>query len=129
MKAIIMFFFLTGMSITCYCQSPDSLYMLSMDAYDDEDYAASAKHFSELIVIKGFALSSRWLYNGACSFTLNGDTQQALKILEYLAEEKHYSNFSHINSDGDLEALHSSPRWKTLLTKVAANKESEPQRN
>jgi|GEM_PF-1170951 len=129
MKAVIVFFLLTGVSITCYSQNPDSLYSLSMDAYDNKDYAESARQFSELMIVKGLALSSRWLYNGACSFALNGDQQQALKILEYLANEKYYSNLNHIQSDGDLKSLHTSPRWKILLDRVAANKESEPQRN
>lgn len=116
-------------STISFAQNPDSLYSLSMDAYDDKDYALSAKYFSELIIVKGFDMSNRRLYNGACSFALNGDIQQSLKILEYLAKEKFYSNLSHIQSDGDLITLHDSQRWKTLLTTIAANKESEPKRN
>ncbi|MGH1366744.1 MAG: TPR end-of-group domain-containing protein [Calditrichia bacterium] len=129
MRTLVLFSLLLFSSSISFAQNPDSLYSLSMDAYDAGDYAASAKHFSKLVILKGFEMSNRRLYNGACALALNGDNGQALKILEYLAAEKFYSNLSHIQKDGDLKDLHNSPRWKALLGQVKANKDSAPERN
>ncbi|MFA7273862.1 MAG: DUF6624 domain-containing protein [Crocinitomicaceae bacterium] len=64
-------------------------------------------------------------YNAACTFALAGNSEKAFYHLIYSAEHPliKYSNYSHLTTDSDLNALHGDEQWGKLLKLVKANKE------
>lgn len=58
------------------------------------------------------------LYNSACFYSLAGDKQQALDLLER-AMEQGAAGLSWLKHDSDFDCLHDEPRFQTLLGKLA----------
>ncbi|MFV0387263.1 MAG: hypothetical protein ACK5NT_00795, partial [Pyrinomonadaceae bacterium] len=117
-KIFLLFLFSTSVFAQ---SSPEGIYRKAIRLYNAKDYASSAKEFDKITNLK---LSDRKLYDGACIFSLNDERQKALKMLTILANERGYSNFSHISTDSDLKNLHSAPEWNAILKSVKANFES-----
>ncbi|MCP1298001.1 hypothetical protein NK356_02275 [Chryseobacterium sp. S0630] len=72
--------------------------------YESKDYKMSADLYDKAFKIESENPSH--LYNGACSSSLAGNTKQAFQWLN-LSIEKGWTNLKHLNSDTDLENLHS----------------------
>ncbi len=107
----------------------DSLYSEAMKEYELENYKNASEKFQIITEKKGLdSLSTTALYNGACIFALAKQNETAVKILDYLASNRFYSNYKHITSDTDLNNIHSEQKWKSLIEKVAENKKTEPER-
>lgn len=101
----------------------------SMKEYELGHYKNASEIFQ--IIIDNFKLddiSTTKLYNGACIFALAKQNETAIKILDYLASNRFYSNYEHIISDSDLNNIHIEPKWKNITEKVAENKKTEPER-
>ena len=107
----------------------DSIYDTAMASYERKDYKSSAEDFDLFFENKGNLVYNNGIYNAACVYTLNGEHEKALDWLEYVVEEKFYSNLDHIKSDEDLKNLHNYPKWKSLLLKVQQNIDTAPKRN
>ncbi len=112
-------------------QKPDIkiIYSEAMAEYKLGDYKSASEKF-KIITNKNHldSISSTKLYNGACVFSLNQDKESALKVLEYLANNRFYSNIEHITTDSDLNNIHNESKWKSITEKVAENKKTEPER-
>jgi hypothetical protein len=107
----------------------DSLYSEAMKEYELENYKNASEKFQIITEKKDLdSLSTTALYNGACIFALAKHNETAVKILDYLASNRFYSNYTHITSDTDLNNIHSEQKWKSLIEKVAENKKTEPER-
>ena len=104
-------------------------YSSSMKEYELGNYKSAAEKFQTILDNNKFDdISTTKLYNGACIFALAKQNETALRILDYLASERFYSNYKHITSDSDLNNIHSKPKWKNITKKVAENKITEPER-
>jgi len=107
----------------------DSLYSEAMKEYELENYKNASEKFQIITEKKSLdSLSTTALYNGACIFALVKQNKTAIKILNYLASNRFYSNYKHITSDTDLNNIHSEPKWKSITEKVAENRNTEPER-
>lgn len=105
-----------------------NLYAEAMQAYNQKQYAQAAQHFQQLFDQQGFGLSSGQLYDGACIYARQGNSEQAFKLLSYLANRRFYSNLTHLLTDTDLESLRNQTDWMTLLQQVQENKRTLPAR-
>jgi adenylate cyclase len=57
------------------------------------------------------------LYNGACFFSLKGDTARAIELLER-AVEKGWGDKAWLETDSDLDPVRDDPRFGTLLGQI-----------
>ncbi|UKB82574.1 hypothetical protein LF887_16340 [Chryseobacterium sp. MEBOG06] len=83
--------------------------------YETKDYKMSTDLYD-----KAFKIESKnpsHLYNGACASSLAGNTKKAFKWLN-LSIEKGWTNLKHLNSDTDLENLHSKKEWGKTIEKL-----------
>ena len=65
-------------------------------------------------------LTARCLvYDAACSHALAGEKDAAFASLDQ-ALSLGYGHVDHVLSDGDLESLHSDPRWKATVDRMLA---------
>ncbi len=131
MKNTIAIFIISFFTIISNAQNADitALYTTAMHEYGLGHYKKAAKEFQILINNSKFeSLSTTKLYNGACIFSLAKQNETAIKILDYLAFKRFYPNYEHITTDTDLNNIHSGPKWKNLIKKVAENKKAEPER-
>lgn len=106
----------------------NALYSEAMKEYEAKNYKKASVNISKILNQKGYEISNGALYNSACIYSLNKETEKAFEVLNHLADKKFYSNLSHISKDSDLENLHSLPEWKNLLEKVKENQRTEPKR-
>ena len=83
--------------------------------YESKDYKMSADLYNQAFKIESENPSH--LYNSACSSSLAGNTKQAFKWLN-LSIEKGWTNLKHLNSDTDLENLHSKKEWGKTIEKL-----------
>jgi len=108
----------------------NAIYQSAIKAYDSKKYNEASNQFSILIDEVGFKIQNTGVYyNGACIYALNNQSKKAFKLLEYIVNDKLYSNFRHISTDSDLESLHTSSQWDEIIDKVRANLTSLPKRN
>jgi hypothetical protein len=99
----------------------DSVYNASMALYKAGKFSDAAHVFNEIYDAKKFGLSSSYLYDGACIYSLNGDIERAFEIIDYLVTVKFYSNYKHITTDSDLKNLYAFPKWQEITEKVKDN--------
>lgn len=122
-------------SVACFCltvhtfaQNVETFYEAAMKAYKRHDYAAAAVYFDGVMKAGGYNAATAMLYDGACIYALQGDSQRALDILAFLAGKRYWSNLDHLRSDTDLEALHVLPAWQDIIKQVAQNQVTRPAR-
>ncbi len=122
--------FILCLSVASLAQDVDinTVYIDSLKELRAKNYRKASEKFKIIDEKYGFKLPEITLYNGACIYALNKEIKRSLEILNYLADEKFYSNFDHISKDPDLKNLHPLSEWKTLLEKVTKNKKTEPAR-
>ena len=115
---------------TVFAQTIDvnALYSNAMKEYKAKNYTKASEDVTKIINERGYKISKSALYNAACIYSLNNEYQKSLKILEHLATENFYSNFSQITNDSDLKNLHNLTEWKTIVEKIKQNKATEPVR-
>jgi len=106
----------------------DSLYSEAMTFYDAKNYAEASKKFDAFFKEKGQKYYTNGIYNAVCVYALNNDVEKGIKWLDYLVNEKWYSNIKHIKNDLDIINLQNDIRWKDLLLKIESNKKDEPKR-
>ncbi|SDU11735.1 hypothetical protein SAMN04487762_1899 [Polaribacter sp. Hel1_33_78] len=91
--------------------------------YENQEYLGSAKKYSEAFTALGNKGNTNDRYNAACSWALANQIDSSFVQLFRIAEKGNYSNYGHITTDGDLNALHSDKRWNEVLNLVKGNKE------
>lgn len=83
--------------------------------YETKDYKMSTDLYDKAFKIE--SKNPNHLYNGACASSLAGNTEKAFKWLN-LSIEKGWTNLKHLNSDTDLENLHSKKEWGKTIEKL-----------
>ena len=83
--------------------------------YETKDYKMSTDLYSKAFKIE--SNNPNHLYNGACASSLAGNTKKAFKWLN-LSIEKGWTNLRHLNSDTDLQNLHSKKEWGKTIEKL-----------
>ena len=83
--------------------------------YETKDYKMSSDLYNKAFKIE--SKNPNHLYNGACASSLAGNTKNAFKWLN-LSIEKGWTNLKHLNSDTDLENLHSKKEWGKTVEKL-----------
>ena len=101
-----------------YIQKADSL-------YNTKEFVKSATEYQNAFDANDGKAYSHDRYNAACTFALAGDSKKAFYHLMYLAEHPKikYTNYNHMTVDTDLNSLHNSEQWETLIKLVKANKD------
>lgn len=101
----------------------------AMELYEKKDYRGAAQELDQIATGPGFnALSISNLYDSACIYALNGESEKAFSILKILAEVRLYTNLKHLKEDEDLLSLHAFPAWQKIVAQVEANLVSLPVR-
>lgn len=83
--------------------------------YETKDYNMSTDLYDKAFKIE--SSNPNHLYNGACASSLAGNTKKAFEWLN-LSIEKGWTNLKHLNSDTDLENLHSKKEWGETIEKL-----------
>ncbi|SMP17245.1 TPR end-of-group domain-containing protein [Chryseobacterium profundimaris] len=83
--------------------------------YKIKDYKMSTDLYNKAFKIENE--NPNHLYNGACASSLAGNTNKAFKWLN-LSIERGWTNLKHLNSDTDLENLHSKKKWRKTIEKL-----------
>lgn len=91
--------------------------------YESKDYLASGETYAQAFVALGGSGVVTERYNAACSWALANRPDSAFVQLFKIAENGNFSNYSHITTDTDLNALHQDMRWANVIAIVKANKE------
>ncbi|MCL2434645.1 MAG: hypothetical protein FWD09_00730 [Lentimicrobiaceae bacterium] len=91
--------------------------------YEVEEYPMSAQRYEEAFKTLGGKGLVRDRYNAACSYALANKIDAAFVQLFKIAKRGNYTDFEHITTDADLNALHNDKRWTKLIKIVKANKE------
>ncbi len=108
---LLLFFVFTSVNAQEYSKLINEAHKL----YETKDYKMSTDLYN-----KAFKIESKnpsHLYNGACASSLAGNTKKAFKWLN-LSIEKGWTNLKHLNSDTDLENLHSKKEWGKTIEKL-----------
>jgi hypothetical protein len=108
---LLLLFLFTGVNAQEYSELISEAHKL----YQTKDYKMSTDLYSKAFKIESENPSH--LYNGACSSSLAGNTKQAFKWLN-LSIDKGWTNLKHLNSDTDLENLHSKKEWGKTIEKL-----------
>lgn len=108
---LLLLFLFTGVNAQEYSKLISEAHKLNQT----KDYKMSTDLYSKAFKIESENPSH--LYNGACSSSLAGNTKQAFKWLN-LSIEKGWTNLKHLNSDTDLENLHSKKEWGKTIEKL-----------
>lgn len=88
------------------------------DAYYDQGrYEASGNAYLDAFAIREGGENA--YYNAACSWSLAGDPERAFAMLA-LALDHGYRNIDHLETDPDLNVLHSDPRWQDTAARCRA---------
>lgn len=83
--------------------------------YETKDYKMSTDLYDQAFKIE--SKNPSHLYNGACASSLAGNTKKAFKWLN-LSIENGWTNLKHLNSDTDLENLHSKKEWGKTIERL-----------
>lgn len=105
-------------SYTAFVKNADSLYRT-------KDFKQSAEHYQKAFDSNEGKAYFNDRYNAACSFALSGNSEKAFFHLLYLAEHPKikYQDYNHITVDTDLNSLHETKQWDTLIALVKTNKD------
>lgn len=102
---------------------PGAWYGLASLRYRVREFDVAARLFGRAAESPAFAASGR--YNQACALALGEEQQAALDALA-AAVAAGFDDAAQIERDGDLQALHTDPRWPEILERArtsAADKE------
>lgn len=108
----------------------DKIYQSAIESYTAKDFKKSAEMFSKLIGSSKEMqdLSDYVLFQGAIMFAENDDQKNTFKILNFLNDERYYSEFEKLNHQKEFEKWHSTEDWKKLITKTKENDITKPAR-
>jgi enterochelin esterase-like enzyme len=112
-----------GLGALLGAQTASELSSQAKTAYDQKQYAKSAE-----LYIRAHKLNAKdtlSLYNGACSFALAGQKDEAFAALDELAASG-YNNPERLKEDTDFASLLNDARWNKLLAKVGENAKKNP---
>ncbi len=108
---LLLLFLFTGINAQDYSK----LISEANQLYDAKDYKMSTELYNKAFKIE--SKNPNHLYNGACASSLAGNTKQAFKWLN-LSIDQGWTNLKHLNSDTDLENLHSKKEWGKTIEKL-----------
>lgn len=108
---LLLLFLFTGINAQDYSKLVSEANQL----YDAKDYKMSTELYNKAFKIE--SKNPNHLYNGACASSLAGNTKQAFKWLN-LSIDQGWTNLKHLNSDTDLENLHSKKEWGKTIEKL-----------
>lgn len=94
-------------------------YRLGNTAYQGQDWAACAEHFSRASRLARAGENADASYNAACCHALAGNVDEAFASLGR-AIEGGYREPSYMQQDPDLASLHDDPRWNEAVAKIDA---------
>ena len=90
-------------------------YRLSTKAYQAKDFPEFLNLTTKLV--KSNPANYRYRYNFACAFALNGDPENALKILQFLLD-KNYDLALLAEPDADFETIRNEKDFQKNLDEI-----------
>ncbi|MRM84002.1 hypothetical protein [Riemerella anatipestifer] len=108
----------------------NQIYQTAIENYEAKNYKKSAEAFSKLIELaKGMEnLSDYVLFQGATIFAGNDNQQKTFQILDYLIDNRFYSDFEKANSQNEFQKWHTAKEWENAILKIQENKATQPER-
>lgn len=91
--------------------------------YKAKDYTNAALTYSAAFNTNKEEINPIYRYNAACAWTLANYPDSAFRNL-YMIVGKSYFDFDQLNTDADLNAIHTDKRWLPLLTRIKMAKPS-----
>jgi len=128
---IIVFALLVAGSVFGQETDINKVYQSAIENYEAKNYKKSAGEFSKLIELaKGMEnLSDYVLFQGATIFAGNDNQQKTFQILNYLIDNRFYSDFERANSQNEFQKWHTTKEWENAILKIKENKATQPVRN
>jgi len=84
--------------------------------YKAKDYAQAGPYYVKAANMAEYqAVKKNQYYNAACSYALAGKTDSAFTLL-HAAIKNGYININHIKEDSDLNSLHASKEWQSIIS-------------
>ena len=108
---LLLLFLFTGVN----AQEYSKLISEANKLYETKDYKMSTDLYDRAFKIE--SKNPSHLYNGACVSSLARNTKKAFKWLN-VSIENGWTNVKHLNSDTDLENLHSKKEWGKTIEKL-----------
>jgi hypothetical protein len=111
-----------------YDQDGDLHYRLAGQLLAAKDYRGAIEAYGKALELGAFApkLRASCFYDMACAYALQGDVKQGFAYLEK-AMAAGFRDLAHLRTDGDLQALHSDPRWEEIAATRDVSKMSREQ--
>ncbi|MBK5193388.1 MAG: hypothetical protein JJE07_09260 [Flavobacteriaceae bacterium] len=109
----------------------NKIYQSAIENYKAKDYKKSADEFSKLIELaKGIEnLSDYVLFQGTTIFAGNNNQEKTFQILNYLINERFYSDLEKVNNQNEFQKWHTTKEWENAIFKIKQNKATQPVRN
>ena len=107
-------------TISCFAQSPESLYKKGDSLYKLKDYKNAAMAYAAGIKLEGKDADVVSYWRAASRFALAGMPDSSFRFLDQLTTSRVISqpDVNSVESDMDFKSLYADPRWKTGLTKM-----------
>lgn len=105
-------------SLATHAQTFQDFIMNGSKLYSQGKYLESGKEYDNAFEKRDG--DRYYYYNAACSWSLAGDTSQAIKYLN-LSIDHGYKDIAYLKKDKDFSMLHPIEEWTDLLEKLQAN--------
>ncbi|QES93657.1 hypothetical protein F0358_13485 [Empedobacter brevis] len=109
----------------------NKIYQSAIENYEAGNYKKSTGEFSKVIELaKGIDnLSDYVLFRGALIFAGNNEREKTFQVLNYLVNDRFYSDLDNLNSQTEFKKWNTTKEWKEITAKIKENKETQPTRN
>lgn len=109
----------------------NKIYQSAIENYEAGNHKKSTGEFSKVIELaKGIDnLSDYVLFRGALIFGGNNEREKTFLVLNYLVNDRFYSDLDNLNSQTELKKWNTTKEWKEVIAKIKENKETQPTRN
>ena len=121
-QRVLIFLLLVLLSVSAMAQDAAKTAEEGTAAYNRKEYKRSAELYVRAIELG--SEDSGVAYNAACSFALDGQTENAFKLLSR-SIEMGWQNVSHLKRDSDLNSLHNDARWAKIVEELEAKDKAQ----
>jgi hypothetical protein len=116
---------LIGFALTSFSQNRTEISRKADSLYKAKNYALAGSYYIKAADNSNYsAIKRNDYYNAACSYSLAGKTDSALKFLN-ASIKNGYTNIQQIKEDTDLNSLHSLKEWQAIINTPVPVKDTD----
>lgn len=105
----------------------NKIYQSAIKDYKNRAYQQSAEKFTQILDILGIEkLSDYVLFKSAYVFASNNAIDKTLQVLNYLANDRLYSDIEKLQKQENFKPLYNKEEWKAIVLKISENKKNIP---